>query len=265
MIITFACYGQFRSNVHEIEVGIGSYQQHKTSINTFNQLNKLVNPEIVAEDFLDATWYSNKRLLRSFELAFGIRRFQSKDLRKELYLGVKVSGHFQRNTILIGKSETLLEETVIDKQEGRIRTNSSFKTTTFSEYNDFAVVGPMVKLRGLINDRFSINSSTSIGGLVPIKYGIQEAFYTGNITRMYVGENLESENREYHGLLEFDWSKRKQTIQARLESSVSIEFKPLDKKPYYFGLGFLLGTQLSQNAESSANYYGLRFSIHSQF
>ena len=56
--------------------------------------------EVDFSDFDEAKWYSAARLIRNYEVTGAKRVFQSKNLRRELYLGTRLAGQFQHPDLI---------------------------------------------------------------------------------------------------------------------------------------------------------------------
>jgi hypothetical protein len=265
LFLTTNVYGQTRNLRTELGMAYGSYSSAYNSLNVSTTLNVNLGGLYDFESFDESRWFNNDKQIRSYELSWSKRIRQSKNLRRELYLGVKVAGQFQHRTLFIGSKERLQEEMIIDQKTGTVRSISAFQTTALSELNDYINLSPNGFYRILFNDHFSMNSSLSTGILVPVRGGIQAASYNGQITRIYEGEELLTETRSYEGEITYDWYKSSFTPRFRVEAAVMAEFKPFSKKPYYLSVGPLLGQQLSMMKNNNFLYKGFRFQLQSQF
>ena len=112
---------------------------------------------------------------------------------------------------------------------------------------------------------FSVQTAVSSGFLIPIRTGLQETSYQGELTREEENEVILSEYRRYKGDLEFEWHKAAFKPRMRFEASVLLEFKPLSKKPYYLSVGSLIGRQMNFTGSHDFNYKGFRIGLQSQF
>lgn len=258
-------YGQSKHLRTELGLAYGSYH-HKTSERCdFGYLGMVMESPIDFSEYTDKEWFSAGRVIRNYEV-IGVKRYrQSRDLRRELYFGARIAGQFQHRTLFIGTKEQLQEETVIDQKTGKTRQVLSFQTTALSELNDYLNISPYATYRFLINDHFSINSSASTGIMVPIRTGIQQSWYDGQIIREKENEMITYERRSFPGALEFEWHNAVYKPKMRFEACLMLEIKPLDKKPYYFTIGSLFGRQVSFAHRDGFTYKGYRLGIQSQF
>lgn len=264
-IMSLQSFGQSRNSRTELGMSFGSYQHTSDKTCSESYINGIVGSVIDFSVFTDAKWFSASRQIRNYDLHWSKRIKQSKNLRRELYFGGQVSGQFQHRTLFIGTIETLLEETVVDQKAGALKRSYAFKTAAFSELNDFLNVSPYSFYRVLINDHFSVNGSFSAGVLIPVRTGIQRSTYTGQVTRYYEMDEVKSEQRRYDGDLTIAWHSAPFKPRFRLETSLAVEVKPFDKKPYYLSVGYLVGQQITISEDDNFNYSGFRIGIQSQF
>ncbi|MFT5723443.1 MAG: type II restriction/modification system DNA methylase subunit YeeA [Bacteroidia bacterium] len=264
-LLSTMSYAQIKNLPTELGMAYGSFHHKSGQQSSPNYINNILVTDIDFSNFTESNWYPQERDIRNYEITGAKRIHQSKNLRREFYIGAKVAGQFQRRTLFIGTIEKLEEEMIIDQKTGSIRQLYSFQTAALSELNDYLNVSPYCFNRFLINDHLSINASASAGVLVPLKTGIQETKYTGNIKREYDGENLILEQKSYDGELQFNWYSVPFKPRFRFEAAINLEFKPFDKKPYYLTVGSLIGRQLSTLNRNNFTYSGVRIGIQSQF
>lgn len=257
--------GQSKHLRTELGMGYGSFH-HKTPSNCdASYINSVMGQDLDFSEFDELKWYSAARQIRNYEVTGAKRFYQSRNLRREFYLGARIAGQFQHRTLFIGTKETLEEEMIVDHKTGKVRQAYSFQTTALSELNDYLNVSPYGSYRFLINDYFSINTAISTGVLIPVRTGLQETSYSGELTREKENYVVLSEYRKYNGTLTFDWHKAAFKPRMRFEASMVLEFKPFTKKPYYLSIGSLMGRQLNFTGKNDFSYRGYRIGIQSQF
>mgnify|MGYP000857544656 FL=1 len=258
-------FGQMRNNRTEVGMGYGSYTTENVATNSAEYIHQIVSEPIDFGMYSNGKWYSNSRQIRNYDMQ-GLRRIkQSKNLRRELYLGAKVAGQFQHRTLFIGTKENLEEETVVNQKTGTVRRTYAFQADAYSELNDYLNVSPYAFYRIILNDHFSVNTSLSTGTLIPLRAGIQKSSYTGKLNRLVEGESVLSEVKQYDGELTFEWFRAEYTPRLRFESTVSAEIRPSVKKPYYISCGILIGQQINFNADDAFTYSGVHIGLQSQF
>lgn len=264
-VFSMNAFGQTRNLRTELGIAYGSYLHANNLSCNGGYINSVMETEIDFSSFDEVKWYSDTRHIRNYEVTGAKRLHQSKNLRREFYLGSKLAGQFQHRTLFIGTKETLEEEMLIDQKTGRVRKSYSFETTALSELNDYLNLSPYGSYRLLLNDFFSVQTALSTGILIPIRTGVQETSYQGELTREQEGEVVLSEFRKYKGELDFEWHKAVFKPRMRFEASILVEIKPIAKKPYYLTVGSLIGRQVNFGANSDFSYKGLRIGLQSQF
>lgn len=264
-IFSVQTFGQNRNARTELGMSFGSYAHSTNNICSSEYINSIVSSPIDFTTYTNVNWYGASRQIRNYDFHWNKRIKQSKNLRREFYLGGRVAGQFQHRTLFIGSKEKLQEETVIDQKAGIVKRSYAFETYGFSELNDYVNVSPYGFLRVLINDYFSINASMSTSVLIPVRTGVQIGKYTGQVTREYEKDEVQSEYRKYDGDLTFTWHRAPFKPRFRIETSVAAELKPFDKKPYYLSFGYLIGQQITITQQDDFRYSGYRIGIQSQF
>ena len=244
-LISVHAFGQLRGNRSEVGMGYGSYSNLSKHQSTPHIINSRIENPIDFNAYTEGTWYNTVQQIRNYDIHALKRIKQSKNLRRSLFVGAKISGQFQHRTLFIGTIEKLEEETVIDKKTGEAKRAYSFQTDAFAEINDYINVSPKAFYRIILNDFLSVNASITSGVLIPIRTGIQKSSFTGSVSRHVEGETVLSEYKTYDGELSFDWFNTKYRPKFRFESSVSVELKPSAKKPYYVSFGLLAGQHIN--------------------
>ncbi len=258
-------FGQTRNGRTEVGMGYGSYAGQSTSTNSASHIQHVVSESIDFGSYTRGKWYATARQIRNYDMQWLRRINQSKSLRRELYVGAKVSSQFQQRTRYIGTKEYLEEESVVDQKLGIVRRTYGFKTDAYAELNDYLNVGPHAFYRIILNDYFSVNTSIGMGTLIPLRAGIQISSYTGKLSRLMDGESVISEAKQYDGELTFEWFRAAYNPIVRFESAFSVEIRPSIKKPYYISFGMLFGQQINFNSNDDMHYSGLHVGIQSQF
>lgn len=264
LLVSVLSYGQRSGKIMEIGMGYGHFSE--IGLTNINKANISEQTGIsFGESYNKTNCFTHSRIVRSYDFSGAVRINQSNNLRNEIYLGARIAGQFQHRTIFYGSMETVEEEYTDPVRPNRVRQLSSYNAVYLAEINDYLFVGPSVYNRFIINDNFSAQLNLNAGTLIPIRSGYQSSNFSGTIDRVLNDGQVESENWNYDNEIDYSWISHNYEPRFRVQSEVSLEWKPFNRKPYYFNSAYLIGRSIENVPIESYTYHGFRIGIVSQF
>lgn len=258
-------YGQQQILFKELNMGYGGFSNHNAIQFQFQDVDGIAGTNLSEEQFAQHTWYALSPRINAFKFGGALAIKQSEDFRKELLIGVNMTGQFQHRTFFSGRVESLKEETVMDVKTERYRRTYDFKTRYISEIKDVFFVNPNVQGRMYLSQRLGVKLTASVGVGAPFRNGIQISSYTGEIIREVENNEVISEEINGSGEVDIQWHTLPFSLALKSQLSASLELKPFELKPLFVSLGYAFGAQYHPSEEARFTYSGFEVGLISRF
>ena len=264
LISSLLSYAQFGGAIKEIGIGYGHYSE--LGVTKLNEASISSHTGIsLSENYSNSNWFNHSRVVRSYDVTGSVRIKQSKNLRNELYFGGRVAGQFQHRTLFFGSKETIEEEYVDPTKPQYLNQVSNYNAIYLAEINDYILIAPTLYHRFILNDKISFNLGLTIGTLLPLRTGFQSSSFSGKIYRVIEDENVKSENWTYKSEIDYNWTSQTFIPKFRMQTEISLEYRPFERKPYYFNAAYLIGRSMEDALTQPYLFHGFRMGILSQF